>query len=94
MNSASKNKKTSLINILIDFFATLYDLGYDFIKLLVAFFASLYDIVYSFLFFLWEYLKWITDIHPIKSQDFTTQAEEPIICKPQRKEPFEEHRRN
>lgn len=81
MESVSKKKKISLLNILIDFFATIYDLGYDFIKLLIDFFASLYDMTYSFIFFLWEYLKWITDLRPAKSQDFTTQAEETITSK-------------
>nr|WP_315151989.1 hypothetical protein [uncultured Flavobacterium sp.] len=81
MESATKNKKISLLNILIDFFASIYDLGYDFIKLLIDFFASLYDMAFSFIFFFWEYLKWITDLRPVKSQDFTKQAEESTTSK-------------
>lgn len=81
MESVSKNKKISLLNILINFFASIYDLGYDFIKLLIDFFASLYDMTHAFIFFIWEYLKWITDLSPDKSQDFTTQNEESMISK-------------
>ncbi|PJJ08266.1 hypothetical protein CLU83_1520 [Flavobacterium sp. 1] len=81
MNFVSKNKKISFLNILIGFFASLYDLGYDFIKLLVDFFASLYDMAHDLIFFIWEYLKWITDIRPIMPQNITTQAEKSITSK-------------
>jgi hypothetical protein len=59
------------MNILINFFASLYDLA-------IAFFASLYDLVYDFIIFLQEYVKWATNIRSTKSTDFATQAEEPI----------------
>ncbi len=91
MGSASKNKKISLLNIFIDFFAYIYDLGYNFIKLSVRFFASLYDMVYNSFTFLWEYLKWITDMSPAKTKNFTKKTEEPITRKPQEKQLFEEH---
>lgn len=71
MKLALKIKKVSPMKILIEFFASLYDL-------VVTFFASLYDIVYAFIFFLGEYIKWATDIRSYKSNDFTTQAKEPI----------------
>jgi hypothetical protein len=66
-----KNTKTSLVNILIDFFASLYDF-------VIALFASIYDLVYAFIIFLWEYLKWITTISSAKSTDFNSHVEEPI----------------
>lgn len=81
MESVSKNKKISLLNILIDFFASIYDLGYDFIKLLVDFFASLYDMAHDFIFFIWEYLKWTTDLRPIIPQNISNQAQESITSK-------------
>ena len=81
MESISKNKKIALLNILIDFFASLYDIGYDFIKLSIDFFASLYDMAHDFIFFIWEYLKWITDIRPMIPQSITTQAKESITNK-------------
>ena len=84
MESVSKNRSISLLNILIDFFATIYDLGYDFIKLLVDFFASLYDMTHDFIFFLWEYLKWITDICPMVPQSITTQTEKSIASQSER----------
>lgn len=65
-----KNKKTSL-DILIDFFASLYDF-------VIALFASIYDLFYNFFIFLWEYLKWITNISSAKSNDFISHAEEPV----------------
>jgi hypothetical protein len=71
MKLALKIKKTGPLNILIDFFASLYDL-------VITFFASLYDIVYAFMFFLVEYVKWATDIRSYKSTEFTTQVKEPI----------------
>nr|WP_315252601.1 hypothetical protein [uncultured Flavobacterium sp.] len=85
MKSISKNKKISLLNILIDFFASLYDLGYDFIKLSIDFFASLYDMAHDFIFFIWEYLKWITDIRPMTPQRINTQADKSITSKSQMK---------
>jgi hypothetical protein len=81
MESVSKNKKISPLNILIDFFATIYDLGFDFIKLLIDFFASLYDMAYVFIFFIWEYIKWTADIRPVMPQNITTQAKESITNK-------------
>jgi len=66
-----KNKKTSLLNLLIDFFASLYDLVIDF-------FASLYDVVYNAISFLGEYVKWVTTLRPAKSADFNTPAKETI----------------
>lgn len=74
-----KNKKISLLNILIDFFASLYDLVIDF-------FASLYDIVYNSISFLGEYVKWLTTIR-VKSTDFRTPAKESIPV--QNQNPFE-----
>ncbi|WP_124019495.1 hypothetical protein [Flavobacterium laiguense] len=59
------------MKILIDFFASLYDL-------VIAFFASLYDLVYDFIKFLGDYLKWATDIRSFKSTNFDKQAKEPI----------------
>ena len=61
-------KKT--LNILIDFFATVYDL-------VIEFFALQYDLVIGFIIFLGEYLKWITT-SSTKSTDFAKHAEEPI----------------
>lgn len=66
-----ENKKTSLMDILIDFFATLYDLVIDS-------FASLYDLVYDSIIFLIEYVKWITTISSVENNDFKTPAEKPI----------------
>jgi hypothetical protein len=57
-------------NILIDFFATVYDL-------VIEFFALQYDLVLSFIIFLGEYLKWITSISS-NSTAFPRHAEEPI----------------
>lgn len=71
MKSTLTNNNTAPINILIDFFASLYDF-------IIVFFASLYDSVYDFIIFLREYVKWATDIRSFKPTDFTTQAEEPI----------------
>lgn len=68
---ALKIKKIGPMKILIDFFASLYDL-------VITFFASLYDIVYAFIYFLGEYIKWATDVRSYKSNEFTTQAKEPI----------------
>ncbi|HSD07027.1 hypothetical protein [Flavobacterium sp.] len=65
------NKKTSLIDFLIDFFATIYDL-------VIEAFASIYDLFYNAIFFLIEYLKWITDINSPETNDFNTHAEEAI----------------
>jgi hypothetical protein len=59
------------MNILINFFASLYDLA-------IAFFASLYDLVYDFIIFLGEYVKWATNIRSTKPTDFATQTEQPI----------------
>jgi hypothetical protein len=59
------------MNILINFFASLYD-G------VIVFFASLYDLVYDFIIFLREYVKWTTNTRSTKSTDFNTQAEEPV----------------
>jgi hypothetical protein len=81
MESVSKNKKISPLNILIDFFASIYDLGYAFIKLLVDFFASLYDMAHIFIFFIWEYIKWTADIRPVMPQNINTQAEKSIKSK-------------
>ncbi|PKB18200.1 hypothetical protein [Flavobacterium sp. 5] len=66
-----KNKKTSLVNILIDFFASLYDLVVDS-------FASLYDLVIDSILFLVEYVKWITNISSTKATNFNTPVEESI----------------
>jgi hypothetical protein len=49
MELTLKGKRISPINILIDFFASLYDLVYDFMHHLIPFFASLYDLVYDFM---------------------------------------------
>ena len=59
------------MNILINFFASLYDF-------VIVFFASLYDLVYSFFTFLFEYLKWITNIKSAKPKDFSTHKKEKI----------------
>ena len=59
------------LNILIDFFATVYDLVVDF-------FALQYDLIYGLLIFLGEYFKWITSNYIPKSADFSKHAEEPI----------------
>lgn len=59
------------LNILIDFFATVYDL-------VVKFFALQYDWVYSLIIFFGEYLKWITTDYSPKSTDFSKHIEEPI----------------
>ena len=77
VKSVSNIKKRPL-DILIDFFAFLYDQVYDFITKLIVFFAFQYDLVSDFIQFLKEYVKWITDIHPHKSNEFTTQAEKII----------------
>jgi hypothetical protein len=66
-----KIKNAGLLNILIDFFASLYDL-------VITFFASLYDLVYAFIFFLVEYVKWATDLRAYRSTAISTQAKEPI----------------
>lgn len=66
-----KNKKTSVINILIDFFASLYDL-------VIALFAFIYDSVYDLVFFLLEYTKWVTTINATKTNHFDKQEEEKI----------------
>ena len=71
MKLTLKNKKTSPVNVLIDFFATLYDLVIDL-------FASLYDLVHDLIFFLGEYVKWATNIRSTKSNNFSTQTKEPI----------------
>ena len=65
-----KNKKTSLVNTLIDFFASLYDF-------VIALFASVYDLFYNFIVFLFDYVKWITNINSVKSADFNSGTEEP-----------------
>lgn len=64
------------LNILIDFFATVYDLVVDF-------FALQYDLVYNLLIFLGEYLKWITTNYTSKSADFERHTEEPIKVRSQ-----------
>ncbi|MBW4361499.1 hypothetical protein [Flavobacterium taihuense] len=71
MKITLKNKKTTPVNILIVFFASLYDLVIDL-------FASLYDLVHAFIFFLFEYVKWAINIRSTKSTDFSTQTKEPI----------------
>jgi hypothetical protein len=65
-----KNKEIAVLDHLIDFFATLYDLFFDFINLLIAFFAFQYDLVYNFAIFLWECAKWATNTGSTKSTDF------------------------
>lgn len=78
MKMTVNNKKTAPLETLIDFFASLYDLGYDCINLSIDFFASLYDMVYNLFNFIWEYLKWVTTIESVKSNEFTIQAKESI----------------
>jgi len=73
-----ENKKASLLNILIDFFASLYDLAIVVFVSLTDFFASLYDLVGGFMSFIWEYLEWVTTIETIPATDFKTPAEESI----------------
>lgn len=59
------------MNILINFFASLYDLVIDF-------FASLYDAVYNFIVFLGEYIKWATTIEPSQTTDFSEHTKQTI----------------
>ena len=59
------------MNILINFFASLYDLVIDF-------FASLYDAVYNFIVFLGEYIKWATTIEPSQTADFSENTKQTI----------------
>ncbi|WP_348797390.1 hypothetical protein [Flavobacterium adhaerens] len=66
-----KNKKTSLVNIFIDFFASLYDF-------VIVFFASLYDAVYDFIIFLGEYIKWFFTFEAKSQNDFTIAAKETV----------------
>lgn len=75
MKFTLKNKEIAPMDIIIDFFASLYDLGYDFIKLLINFFAFQYDLVYDFIIFLRECIKWAFNMRSTKSVDFTTQVE-------------------
>lgn len=71
MKFTLKNKKTPLINSLINFFATLYDL-------VIVFFAFLYDVAYDFIIFLGEYVKWTLSISPSDSSDFNKHAKQTI----------------
>ena len=64
------------LNILIDFFATVYDL-------VVEFFALQYDLIYALIIFLGGYLKWMTTNYSPKSTDFASHAEEPIKVRSQ-----------
>ena len=73
-----ENKQIFILNILIDFFASLYDMAIVAFASLIKFFASLYDVVYDFMTFIWEYLKWVTTIETDHSTDFNTHTEEPI----------------
>lgn len=73
-----ENKKIFILHILIDFFASLYDLSMVVFASLIKFFASLYDMVYDFMTFIWEYLKWVTTIETTHTNDFNTPVEEPI----------------
>lgn len=59
------------MNILINFFASLYDL-------VILFFASLYDAVYNFIIFLVEYIKWATTIEPSNTADFSKHTKQTI----------------
>lgn len=65
-----------IMNILINFFATLYDLVIDF-------FATLYDLVYNFIKFLVDYLKWITNMKSAKPNKFSKPVEEPSQARKQ-----------
>lgn len=71
-------KKTSLLNILIDFFASIYDWGIASFVFLVDLFASIYDAGYNFMVFVGEYIKWITTITPRKTTDFNSLIKNPI----------------
>jgi phage-related protein len=74
------NKEKSLLNILIDFFASIYDLAINIFQVLINFFASLYDYVYYFIIFLVEYVKWVTTLKP---NNFGIPAEKPIQVRTQ-----------
>jgi phage-related protein len=74
------NKEKSLLNILIDFFASIYDLAINIFQVLINFFASLYDYVYYFIIFLVEYVKWVTTLKP---NNFDIHAEKPIQVRTQ-----------
>ncbi len=65
-----------IMNPLINFFATLYDL-------VIEFFASLYDLAYGFINFLVDYLKWMTNIQSAKPADFATHTKESIQARNQ-----------
>jgi len=66
-----ENNKTSLIDFLIGFFATIYDL-------VIEGFAYIYDLFYNAISFLVEYLRWITDLSSVEVNDFNKHAEETI----------------
>ena len=66
-----ENKKTSLLDNTIDFFATIYDL-------VIELFANIYDWTHDSIFFLVEYVKWITNINSSKTNDFSTLTEKTI----------------
>jgi hypothetical protein len=72
-----ENQKTSLLYIIIDFLASLYDMAIVAYESLINFFASLYDLCYDFITFIWEYLKWVTTIDSTHT-DYNTTIEEPI----------------
>lgn len=71
------------MKVLIDFFASIYDLAYNFLSRLVDFFAALYDLVYDFIIFMIEYIKWITDFRSNKTNNSTIQAEKTAEVKKQ-----------
>lgn len=60
-----------IMNPLINFFATLYDL-------VIEFFSSLYDMVSNFFGFLLEYLKWMTNMKSDKPKEFSPHTKESI----------------
>jgi hypothetical protein len=82
-----KNKRLSLLTILIDFFASVYDMPFIVFDSLIDFFASIYDLVFAFMIFLVDYVKWLTTISPSQTNGFNTHVGKPIQIHSQ--SPFE-----